>query len=183
KAWSGENAEGLSDIEKLATTKVIYHDQTPVKDVGTDPQRYQAMKFFAEDLNNLAISKWMKTKIEPQVGYVPPPLVGVWARYPYFHNASVPTLCAVLSKEEDRPKTFYLGGAVNKETDFDQECVGYPIGAKIPAAWQKDPESKMDTSRPGLKNIGHTKMLLDSSGKEKFTAADKKDLIAYLKTL
>lgn len=183
KAWSADNAHELSEVELLATTKVIYHDKTPVKDVGTDPNRHQAMKFFAESLNNLAISKWMKTKVEPQVGYVPPPLVGIWARYPYFHNNSVPTLCAVLSREQDRPKSFVMGPAINKATDFDQECVGYPTGSKIPASWQKDIESTIDTTKPGLRNIGHTKMLLDDQGREKFTADQKRDLIHFLKTL
>jgi mono/diheme cytochrome c family protein len=183
KAWSQDNAGELSDVEMLATTKVIYHDKTPVKDVGTDPNRYQAMKYFADDLNNLAISKWMKTKIEPQVGYVPPPLVGVWARYPYFHNNSVPTLCAVLTKESDRPKTFVLGPAVNKETDFDQDCNGYPVGDKIPANWKKDVEATIDTTKPGLRNIGHTKMFIDDAGVEKFTMDQKKDIVMFLKTL
>ena len=183
KAWSGDNAHELSEVEILATTKVIYHDKTPVKDVGTDPQRYEAMKFFADELNNLAISKWMKTTVEPQVGYVPPPLVGVWSRYPYFHNNSIPNLCALLSKESDRPRSFVLGPAVNKETDFDQECVGYPVGSKIPALWVKDTEATIDTSKPGLRNTGHTKMILNEDGSEKFTMDQKKDLIAFLKTL
>lgn len=183
KAWSGENAADLSETEILATTKVIYHDKTPVKDVGTDPQRHQAMKYFADDLNNLAVSKYMKTVVEPQVGYVPPPLVGVWARYPYFHNNSVPTLCGVISLEKDRPKTFVLGGAINKQTDFDQECNGYPVGNKMPAEWAKDTEATINTSIPGLRNIGHTKMLIDESGKEKFSSLDKKDLVMFLKTL
>jgi mono/diheme cytochrome c family protein len=183
KAWSGENADQLSEIELLATTKVIYHDKTPVKDVGTDPNRYQAMKYFASDLNNLAISKWMKTKVEPQVGYVPPPLVGIWARYPYFHNNSIPTLCDVLSTENNRPKKFVLGPAINKETDFDQDCVGYPIANKIPKEWLKDSEAAFDTSKPGLRNIGHTKMLLKEDGTEKFSSVDKKDMVMFLKTL
>lgn len=183
KAWSTDNAHELNAVDVLATTKVIYHDQTPVRDVGTDPQRYQAMKFFADELNNLAISKWMKTKVEPQIGYVPPPLVGIWSRYPYFHNNSVPSLCAVLSRESARPRTFVLGGAVNKETDFDQDCVGYPVGADIPAAWLKDTEALMDTKKPGLRNIGHTKMILNDDGSEKFSADQKKDLIHFLKTL
>ena len=183
KAWSDDNADQLSPIELLATTKVIYHDKTPVKDVGTDPNRYQAMKYFADDLNNLAISKWMKTKVEPQVGYVPPPLVGIWSRYPYFHNNSVPTLCEVLSVEKNRTKKFVLGPAVNINEDFDQECVGYPVANKIPKAWLKDTEAFYDTSKPGLRNSGHTKMLLNENGTEKFSVSDKSDLISFLKTL
>lgn len=183
KAWSLKNANELTAEELLKTTKVFYPEKTQVKDVGTDPQRYEAMKFFADDLNNLSISKWMKTIIEPQEGYVPPPLVGIWARYPYFHNNSLPNLCAVLSLENERPKTFILGGAENKKTDYDQECAGYPTGEKIPAEWLKDVEAKMDTGKAGLRNIGHTKMLMDENKKEKFSASDKKDLIMFLKTL
>ncbi|MDP3858667.1 MAG: hypothetical protein Q8Q73_12985 [Stagnimonas sp.] len=39
---------------------------------------------------------------EKTVGYVTPPLHGVWASAPYFHNGSVPTVWDVL-KPEDRP--------------------------------------------------------------------------------
>ncbi len=183
KAWSGADATELTHVDLLKTTKVIYHDKTPVKDVGTDPQRYLAIKYFAEDLNNLKISKWMETRIEPQVGYVPPPLDGIWARYPYFHNNSIPNLCALLSRAEERPKTFIQGRAVNPQTDFDQECIGYPTGNKIPKVWLKDDEAKFDVTRPGLSNTGHTKMLMNEDGSEKFSAEDKKDLIHFLKSL
>jgi hypothetical protein len=40
---------------------------------------------------------------EKTVGYVTPPLHGVWASAPYFHNGSVPDVWGVL-KPEDRPK-------------------------------------------------------------------------------
>jgi len=183
KAWSNAKSSNLSEIDILETTKVIYHERTPVRDVGTDPQRYQATKYFANTFNNLVISKWMQTVIEPQVGYVPPPLVGIWARYPYFHNASIPNLCALLSIETERPKIFIIGPAVNKNTDFDRDCVGYPVGNKIPDRWLLDQEAKIDTRKPGLRNIGHTKMFLDSDGNEKFTPSDKTDLIEFLKTL
>jgi hypothetical protein len=39
---------------------------------------------------------------EKTVGYVTPPLHGVWASAPYFHNGSVPTIWGVL-QPEDRP--------------------------------------------------------------------------------
>jgi len=183
KAWNLPSAEELNEVELLETTKVSYHEQTPVKDVGTDPQRYQGMKFFSERLNELKISKWMQTKVEPQKGYVPPPLVGIWARYPYFHNNSVPSLCALLTKAEDRPKKFVQGPAINKETDFDSECVGYPVGKDIPKEWYKDKDAIFNTSKRGLRNIGHTKMFLDKQGNEKYSPSQKKDLINFLKTL
>lgn len=183
KAWSLPEGDKLTDVEKLKTVKVNYFDQTPVIDVGTDANRYEATKYFADELNQLAISKWMKTKVEPQIGYVPSPLVGIWARYPYFHNNSVPTLCAVLTPAKMRPKKFVAGPAINKALDFDQECVGYPIGDKIPKEWLKDSEAQFDTQKMGLTNVGHEKMLFENNGLEKFSSEDKKDLIHFLKTL
>lgn len=183
KAWSASNANELNDVEILATTKIIYHDQTPVKDVGTDPQRREGVKAFADALNSLSISKWMKTTVVPQDGYIPPPLVGIWSRYPYLHNNSIPNLCAFLTKPEDRPKIFVQGPALNKETDFDQECVGYPVGNKIPKAWLKDKEATFDARKPGLTNMGHSKAFIGPKGEELLTADDKKNLIHYLKTL
>jgi hypothetical protein len=183
KAWSNPNAENLSDIEKVQTTKVSYHDRTPVEDVGTDSGRYEATKYFSDDLNKLAISKTMKTKVVPQIGYVPPPLVGVWSRYPYLHNNSIPNLCALVNPPKKRPTSFYQGPSVDAKTDFDFECVGYPTGEKIPKVWLKDTESLFKTTTPGLSNTGHYQMFLDKNGNELYSEADKKDLIEYLKTL
>ena len=51
---------------------IEYFEITKIKDVGTDPNRYLGMREFADDLNDLAISKSMKTIVEPQEGYIPP---------------------------------------------------------------------------------------------------------------
>ena len=44
KGWSAPNANELTKEELLAMTKVKYHKKTPVKNVGTDPLRYEGMK-------------------------------------------------------------------------------------------------------------------------------------------
>lgn len=183
KAWDSEDAWSLSDEELVRTTRLIYHEETPVKDVGTDPGRYQGTKYFASRLNELRISKWMKTVVEPQVGYVPPPLDGIWARYPYFHNNSIPNLCALMTPPAKRPKTFWTGPAVDKERDFDQECIGYPVGNAIPAQWKKDKDAFFDTQRVGMSNQGHYKMFLHEDGSEKYDAQQKSELREFLKTL
>ena len=183
KAWSAQNAGDLNDVEILATTKVIYHEQTPVKDVGTDPNRYLAIKAFSDSLNSLAISKWMKTTVVPQAGYIPPPLVGIWSRYPYLHNNSIPNLCALFTRPENRPSTFIQGPALNRETDYDKDCVGYPVGDKIPKEWQKDTEAIYVAGIGGLTNLGHSRMIVNEQGKELLTPDDKLNLINFLKTL
>ncbi|MBK26755.1 MAG: hypothetical protein CME70_22330 [Halobacteriovorax sp.] len=183
KTWDLPGSEELTLEEQLTTAKVVYPKKTRVKDVGTDPNRWMGMQHFSEDLNRLAISKWMKTKVVPQKGYVPPPLVGVFARYPYFHNNSAPSLCDVLSKPKDRTVIFYQGPAEDPETDYDSECVGYPTGRDIPKKWYEEKEAKFDTRKPGLSNSGHYKMFINEDGSEKYSPAEKKELIMFLKTL
>lgn len=183
KGWNQFDADFMPEDEQLMTKRVYYHEQTPVKDVGTDPKRYEGTKYFAQALNDLKISKYMKTVVEPQKGYVPPPLVGIFARYPYFHNNSIPNLCALFTPPSKRPKTFVQGPSDNATTDYDQECMGYPVGEKMPVEWKKDKEATFDTSRAGLSNRGHYKMFLKSDGSEKYTWEEKLEIMEFLKTL
>lgn len=183
KGWEQANHGEQSLRESIKTVKVYYHPQTKVVDVGTDPGRYQGMKYFAKELNELAISKWMQTTVEPQQGYVPPPLEGIWARYPYFHNNSVPNLCALMTPPKKRPKVFYQGPANDITTEYDWDCLGYPVGKNIPASWKKESDAKFDVRRKGLSNRGHYSMFLNKDGSEKLSELDKRDLIEFLKTL
>lgn len=183
KAWSEDNAHLLSREELIQTVKVTYHKKTPIRDVGTDPGRYLGMREFAKDLNRLAISKSIGAVVEPQNGYVPPPLEGIWSRWPYFHNNSIPNLCALLTPAAKRPAIYVSGPAIDKETDFDQECVGYPLGAKAPKAWKQDPEYVYDTRKKGLSNKGHDDKIFIKDGKEIYTKTQKMELIEFLKTL
>lgn len=181
KAWNLPHADQLTHSEKLATTLVMSKTKTPVVDVGTDPYRRQGMKSL-EKLNDLSISKTNKIVIKEQKGYVPPPLVGIWARWPYFHNNSVPSLCAVLTPAAQRPKAYYAGDALNTATDFDPDCNGYPADEHTPQAW-KQAQFYFDTTRKGMSNSGHDMDIFIKNGQEILTAADKKALIKFLQTL
>jgi len=181
KAWNLPNADQLSPEEKLKTTLVRYKEQTQVKDVGTDPYRYRGMKSL-EQLNNLAISKKNNILIRAQEGYVPPPLVGIWARWPYFHNNSAPSLCAVLSAAKDRPRFYYSGEAQSPATDFDADCNGYPLGKATPESW-KVSEHLYDTRKPGMGNQGHDEDIFLENGEELLLPEQKRALIQFLQTL
>lgn len=183
KAWNSTEAYQLTKQEQIQTIRTIYHKQTPVKDVGTDPGRYLGMKEFSDDLNRLQISKTIGTVVEPQKGYVPPPLDGIWSRWPYFHNNSIPNLCALLTRASERPKTYHAGAAKNKHTDFDQTCVGYPLGEKTPLAWKQDPEYFYNTHLEGLSNSGHDERIFLNNGQEIYSWEQKLELIEFLKTL
>ncbi|MDP2309179.1 MAG: c-type cytochrome [Pseudomonadota bacterium] len=173
KGWDAADADTLSAVDRLATTRVVYLAQTPVMDMGTDPQRAQGHGY-VDRLNQLQISLDAENVFVGQAGYVPPPLEGIWARYPYLHNNSVPTLCALLSPPEERPTVFYQGPADDPATDFDADCVGYPVGDAIPVVWLEDEEARFDTTVPGLRNIGHEQDL---------DATERAQVIAFLKTL
>lgn len=183
KAWEAPGPEALSVADAVKTTAVHYHEQTPVLNVGTDPQRAAGMAAFADRLNALAISQWMGTVVEVQDGYVPPPLEGIWARFPYLHNQSVPTLCEMLTPAAERTKVFYMGPDKDPKTDFDAACVGLPVGDAAPASWQDDPHARYDTAKPGLTNVGHDEWLTNEDGTPLLDAAARADLIAFLKTL
>ena len=183
KNWDLADAASMTPAEMVRTAQVTYFEQTPVLDVGTDIQRAFGMTSFTDRLNGLAISQWMETLVEVQTGYVPPPLDGIWARYPYLHNQSVPTLCDLLSPGADRPASFWMGPSDNADTDYDTRCIGYPTGDAIPESWKEDERAFYDTTRPGLGNQGHDEWLTNTDGTPRFTESEVFDLIEYLKTL
>ena len=177
KGWDAPDAASRSPEARLATTAVLYHPQTPRIDVGTDPGRADGMADL-ERLNALAISHQMATIVDASgEGYVPPPLDGIWARYPYLHNNAVPTLCDLLRPAAERPTFFVQGPADDPEAHFDADCVGYPVGDAIPEAWIEDVEAHYDVGAPGQSAEGHDTML---DGLEE---ADRTALVAFLKTL
>jgi hypothetical protein len=121
--------------------------------------------------------------VEPQKGYVPPPLDGIWSRWPYFHNNSIPNLCALLTRASERPKTYWAHEAKDTATDYDQDCGGYPVGAKTPESWKKDKTYFYDSSKEGLSNAGHDEKIFIENGIELYSAEQKRELIEFLKTL
>lgn len=173
KNWDFPQEGNFTPAEKLKTSKVLF--KTKIVDVGTDPYRRLMMKSL-EKLNDLEISKRFNTVIQAQQGYVAPPLVGIWARWPYFHNNSVPSLCALLSMPDERPKFYYSGEAVDPQSDFDFDCNGYPLGNRTPENW-KVSNHLYDTSKMGLSNQGHSKNY------EQIGTQERRDLIRFLQTL
>jgi mono/diheme cytochrome c family protein len=176
------NAE-MSKRELLKTVRVFYHSNTPVIDVGTDPLRSQGMEALADPLNRLKISAENGIVVKVQKGYVPPPLVGVWARWPYMHNNAFPDLCSILTPAALRPDRWDVGEAHSKETDFDSDCNGYPLGQRTPSSWKKNRWGRFDTRRLGMSNRGHDEGIVSENGVAKFSSDERAALIQYLQTL
>ena len=156
----------------------------PVDAVGTEPGRARGMTAAARLLlvENLKIACSDKTNpdcnakdediIVPRQenpGYLALPLDGIWARAPYLHNGSVPTMYQLLVPES-RPQSFYTGS--NK---YDKDWLGFE--------WQEGPYL-YDTSIVGYSNAGHDDIETFNGGIDFGKDRNKLDaLIEYLKTL
>ena len=109
-----------------------------------------------------------KAYLQPGHGYVAPPLDGVWATAPYFHNASVPTISQVLNSAE-RP-TYWSKSSSSFEYDFEK------LGWKFREFDQKIDKYTFDTTLPGYRNEGHY-------FGDKLSHDDRAAVLEYLKTL
>jgi hypothetical protein len=176
KTWHQPGSENLPLAERIKTLRVNYPTPTPVINVGTDPLRAEGMASLLQ-LNELQISKNHNAKVVLQKGYVPPPLVGIWARWPYFHNNSAPSLCAVLLPSADRPSRFAMVAAVDTNRDFDRECNGFPEKAAHSSA------RIYDTTKPGLSRRGHDQGIFIKNGVNLLDQQKRRDLVQFLQTL
>ena len=126
-----------------------------IAEIGTDPVRWRALTVE----HRTAYSKnWIGRPKEKDVvvapaGYTAPPLDGVWATAPYFHNGSVPTLWHVLHPAE-RPKIWKRSPA-----EYDWVKVGAVIETfeKIPKEDRTAVRMRryFNTTLFGKSNAGH----------------------------
>ncbi|MFM7843582.1 MAG: cytochrome c, partial [Planctomycetota bacterium] len=144
-------------------------------EIGTDPVRHGAltksMRQGHEDswFGHFGIHKVIN---DPQ-GYVAPPLDGVWASAPYFHNGSVPTLWHVLHPDA-RPAIW-----TRSATGYDRERVGleHQTFDRVPANLSTAERRRyFDTSVKGKSRTGHT-------FPNELTEDEKRAVLEYLKTL
>jgi mono/diheme cytochrome c family protein len=149
----------------------------PLDVVGTDPLRLTKLtKEFRDYYRQSWFGKGGESTYEYPTGYVAPPLDGVWASGPYFHNGSVPTVYGVLTAEA-RPKYFRrVGGAKeydSKDLGLKVETLGAPAPKDAPGEARR---RVVDTTLPGLSNQGHPFGF-------KLSEKEKRQVIEYLKTL
>jgi len=107
-------------------------------------------------------------RLESYVGYVAPPLDGVWITAPYLHNGSVPTLEALLNSKL-RPAYWQRDF---KHPQYDYDKVGWMYETKADG----DSKKTYNTTLPGYGNYGHT-------FGDVLTDEERKAVIEYLKTL
>ena len=145
----------------------------PIDVIGTDRVRLDALTVaHRRHLKSTWMSRYgADPVVEDPGGYVAPPLDGVWASAPYFHNGSVPTLAGVLSPKL-RPVLWR-----RTENGYDRDRVGleYEHVDAVPA---RDARLVFDARRAdtGKTNGGHE----FAAG---LPAGEKRALLEYLKTL
>jgi len=154
----------------------------PVETIGTDPT---LATFRPEKDAEYYEKSWLFNEESPsgeryskphEAGYQAPPLDGVWATAPYFHNGSVPTIYHVLNSKA-RP-AIYTRAYAAEEEDFDQVNLGWTYNAldEVPDNLSTFERRKIcDTSQTGRGNGGH--IFGDTLSEEERSA-----VIEYLKT-
>ena len=140
----------------------------PIDEIRTDDSRLKAVRRSLLWMLNVFDffqrypgAHWRKTD-----GYRAEVLDGIWARAPYLHNGSVPTVYDLLSEVEQRPRVFFRGS-----NRIDPIKLGFDNGGSSDRGL-----FRFDVSLLGNANVGH-EYGTDLSEEE------KNALIEHLKTL
>jgi hypothetical protein len=153
--------------------------RVPLDEIGTDSVRLTALtpagrgKYARSWFAHAGEDNEHQTVIDPD-GYVAPPLDGVWASPPYFHNGSVPTLWHVLHPSQ-RPVVWR-----RTESSIDPDKVGFQVESvdRVPLD-ETDVAVRrtyFDTRKFGKGNGGHEFV-------DQLTETQKTAVLEYLKTL
>jgi mono/diheme cytochrome c family protein len=204
------------DLRKASEGRAVYeqacascHESEtfmPVAEIGTEPGRatgltkdtrlflITALKAACQDKSLPDCNVPDDEVVVPRVdnpGYISVPLNGIWARAPYLHNGSVPTIYHLLVAEE-RPTQFQLN-----DFSYDEKWVGFQWklqGSETDPAddnpGQNSPAQNharvvsYDTRIPGYGNAGHADIKVFNGGIDFRKDRRKLDaLLEYLKTL
>lgn len=156
-----------------------------LKEIGTDPARCEGLSNkFGEHYNRSWFAReeegWLADGYRGvrRGGYQAPPLDGVWATAPYFHNGSSPTVYHVLNSKA-RPTIFTRSYRTDRDA-YDPVKLGWKITElKTPPAETLpgiERRKIYDTRQRGAGNGGHTYG-------DDLTEQERMAVIEYLKTL
>lgn len=176
----GDHHRDLEGFPMYDAPKVIAKEK-----VGTDEEKLRAI---SEEFIGLVKTSSLGDILtfnedNVQKGYFAPKLWGIWSRFPYLHNGSVPTLYHMMMPADQRPIAFSMEAAGDAHR-YDQVMGGLTLLSKyqIKRAIVKAKRGSRDiyyTKREGLSNQGHY------FGKyfDNFTHDDRMNIVEYLKSL
>jgi mono/diheme cytochrome c family protein len=186
-AFPGPIDQGLASageqvfVETCATCHGTYGESwtypnviIPYQEIGTDPSlatghwMAPGADWYSDSWYGRNGTSW----VEIIEGYYAPPLDGIWATAPFFHNGSVPTLDGVI----DPDKRLAMWTTNMSAEDYDLERVGWidnPFDGELTLDGNF---GTFDTSVPGNSNQGHT------YGAD-LTEEEQRAVLEYLKTL
>jgi hypothetical protein len=158
------------------TGRVSYRERiVPVEVVGTDAARLEAVTPELIEIGNAVRETEGLVITRRTGGYVPRPLVHVWARGQYGHNGQWPDLTVLATAPAERPRRF----VVSPRAPLDLDRVGEVWRPAEEGSAPPDPgagEYLFDSARPGFGVGGHT-FLAD------LPDGDRRAVLEYLKTL
>lgn len=188
------------DLSQPGSWAVAYDFSHVIRNVKTDSSynaTLQQLKPIADHINELEAFYTAQgtpeliphASVPAKEGYVAPPLVGVWASAPYFHNGSVPTLDTVLNsgarpeiwaRDNHDPHAYDLerGGMSYRPVTREEFETSAASAASKPFLSQAalDHGAIYDTQQFGHGNTGHT--FGDS-----LTPEERHAVIEFLKSL
>jgi hypothetical protein len=155
----------------------------PLEDIGTDADRVELVTSdFLELINRSPMGDKIRARAGYTKGYFAPRLESIWARFPYLHNGSVPSLAALLTPTHERPNYFSLTD-VGELDRFDEATVGLTV----PPPQSADARSLSEQASSGARNVYDTSRVGHSNKGHAFgvelSSNDKSALLEYLKTL
>lgn len=171
KSCQGCHGNHVRDLEGLPVYESPKH--IPLRVVKTDSDRLDALtEELYQRIETNPLNDYIQAWRRSEKGYVAPKLWGIWSRFPYLHNMSVPTVYDLLSAPETRPVKFSLKNAGEKAR-FDETKLGLTLIKND--VWKR---RLYDTTRKGSSNQGH---YFESF--KTLTHDEKLEIIEYLKTL
>jgi mono/diheme cytochrome c family protein len=150
----------------------------PIDKIGTDRRRFDGI---TKKFGAYYAKSWFAGDCAPleSEGYQAPPLDGLWATAPYFHNGSAPTVWHALNSKA-RPRVFARSYRTDLDA-YDARRLGWKIEV-LPEAPDPKKVSPLevrkvyDTTQPGRGNGGHT-------FGDRLSEEERMAVIEYLKTL
>jgi mono/diheme cytochrome c family protein len=146
--------------------------------IGTDPVLATSSSYLVGPyIDWFNESFWgERSRLEPNAGYVAPPLDGVWATAPYLHNGSVPTIAELLNSKT-RPG--YWTRDRGDSRSYDESALGFSyeeLDHGQAGLAEEEQAPIYDTTLEGYGNGGHT-------FGDVLTESERTSVLEYLKTL